>query len=160
MITDQRTGTRSITPAGGSFGAVALISVSFGTLLRCIDGRAGGLAGVIMTLAALAVVSRYRISWDRQGIRYQNPLWARRKRWTELIAYEIEPRHTDAFNAGPVGPSRRAPVRNQRFLLRLLGDRGAMTIGLRLYSYQDIRHLTDAVSTELPVHENASALVS
>lgn len=160
MTTDQRTGTRSIAPARETFAAVAIVSLVAATVLRGLDGRAGGVAGVIMTLAALAVVSRFRISWDRQGICWQNPLWSRRKNWTELSAYEVEPRHTDAFHVGPVGQSRRSPMRNQGFSLRLLSDDGVMTIGLRLYCLQDIRHLTDAVSTELPVHENASALVS
>jgi hypothetical protein len=160
MITDQRTGTRSIAPARETFAAVALISLTLGTVLRCVDGRAGGAAGALLTIVALALVSRFRVSWDRLGIHYQTPLWSTRKRWTELFAYTIEPRHTDAFSAGPDGPPRRSSKSQQGCRLLLRGDSSALNISLRLYSYQDIRHLTDAVSTELPAHESSSLFVS
>lgn len=160
MITDQRTGMRSIRAARETFASVALVTLMIGTVLRCIEGQPGGVAGAILTLIALAIVSRYRVSWDKEGIVYQNPFWSRQKPWTELSAYSIEPQYTGVANMRAAGHRHRPSAIYRGSRLRLHGRRNGLTISLKPFSYQDIRHLTDAVSTELPAHETAAALVS
>lgn len=160
MITDQRSGLRSIRAARETFASVALVTLMVGTVLRCIVGQPGGIAGAILTLIALAIVSRYRVSWDKEGIVYQNPFWSRQKPWTEFSAYSIEPQYTGIANVHTAGQRRRPSPIYRGGCLRLYGRRNGLTISLKPFSCQDIRHLTDAVSTELPVHETAAALVS
>jgi hypothetical protein len=160
MITDQRTGMRSIRPARETFAAVALTGLTLGTVLRCLDGRPGGVAGVIFTIIILAVLSRYRVSWDANGICYQTPFSCRRKLWTEFSAYSIEPESRDRAGMTSRGTRRRTFDMLQPCRLRLYGRGAALTISLKPYSWQDIRHLTDRINTDVPLHERHAVLVS
>lgn len=156
MVTDQRTGVRAILPARETFAAVAIAGLTVATALRLVAGRPGGVAGVILTLMAVAVLSRYRVSWDQRGIDYQTPVLRRRMRWSELESYSIHPEsrlglmeapRTSQFGIAP------------RVCLRLHGRGAGLRIGLRPFSSNDIRHLTDRVSKDLVLREGA-ALVS
>lgn len=149
MITDPRTGKRSIRAARETFAAVALLSLTAGTVLRAVEGRPGGFAGALLTLMALAVVSRYRVSWDQDGISHQTPFGCRRRSWSEFSGYRVEPERQE----GTARPASR-PALAGRCRLRLYGRRSRLTIGLAPYCWQDIRHLTDRVSTELPERES------
>jgi hypothetical protein len=161
MTTDPRSGMRSIRPARETFAAVALTGLTLGTVLRCVDGQTGGVAGAILTLIAVAVVSRYRVSWDEEGICCRTPFSWRYRRWAECSAYSLEPEQRDqstmagsSRNAG-FGPRWLEPCR-----MRLHWRGWGMAINLKPYSWQDIRHLTDRVSHEIPLRERAAVTVS
>lgn len=159
MVTDQCTGRRSIQPARETYAVVAFVSLSVATVLRCVYDLPGAAAGVLLTLVALAFLSRFRVSWDKDGIACHNPFWTTRKRWSELSAFSIEPLAADVPVA-EFGGRRRSPMVFQGSRLLLHGAHRSLTIGLLPYSWQDTRHLVDAVTRELPVRENAAALVS
>lgn len=155
MVTDQRTGVRAIIPAHETFAAVAIAGLTVATVLRCFAGRPGGIGGAILTLMALAVLSRFRISWDQNGISYQTPVYCWRKRWNELDSYSIYPEC-------PTG-SIRSPRNSRlgiapRLSLRLHGRGAGLEISLRPFSSNDIRHLTDRVSKDLPLREEAAVV--
>lgn len=149
---------RSIGPARETFAAVALTGLTVATLLRCIDGRTGAFAGVVLTTLALAVLSRYRVSWDREGICYQTPFSVKRRRWTDLTAYSLHPHYTSGALYAPAGKRKASFAQGCR--MHLHAPSRNLTIGLRPYSWQDIRILSDAVSTELPLRETTAVLVS
>jgi len=159
MITDPRTGMRSIGAARESFAAVAVICMLFATVLRCLDGRSGAVAGAIVTLMGLAVLSRYRVSWDEDGISYQTPFSVRRRMWTEFSEYRMEPEMRDKGAMRMPDAGRGGISRTVLWRLRLRGRDTDLDIALGIYSLQDIRHLTDRVSTEVPLAETQSALV-
>jgi hypothetical protein len=159
MVTDPRTGMRTIRPARETFAAVALTGLTLGTLLRGIYGRPGGLVGVILTLLALAVLSRYRISWDEDGICCRTPFSCRRRHWTELAAYSVEPEERELPAVAGAG-NRNDFGWLQPCRLRLHGRGWRMAINLKPYSWQDIRHLTQRVSRDVPQHERAAVMVS
>lgn len=156
MVTDPRTGLRAITPARETFAAVAVAGLTVATVLRCFAGRPGGAVGAILTIMALAIVSRYRVSWDHDGIVYQTPVFRWRRRWDELDSYSISP---DC----PVGSIRRPSSGLfglvPGFSLRLHGRGADLRIGLMPFSRSDIRHLTDRVGKDLTLRGEA-ALVS
>lgn len=157
MVTDPRTGVRSIRAARETYAAVAVSTLVFATILRCIEGRPGGIVGAFLTLLAVAVVSRYRISWDREGITCQTPFRHARKIWSELSAYSIEPRAAaEAVRNTRLG----LPSLLHGFRLRLYGGNSPCAINLLPYSFQDMQHLRDAVSAELPACEDVQVLVS
>ena len=152
MLTDPRTGMRSIKAARETLAAVALISLTFATLLRAIFERPGGIAGAILALMAVAVVSRYRVSWDEQGIYYQTLFTCRRHLWSEVSAYSIDPQPHDSFGRQP----RQTGLHLCR--LHLYGSDSRMTISLQLYCWSDIRHLTDRIGAEVPVRDRVPVL--
>lgn len=159
MVTDPRTGVRFIRPARETFAAVALTGLTLATVLRGIDGRRGGLAGVVLTLLAVAVLSRYRVSWDEEGICSQTAFSERRRRWTELSAYSLEPEQADSLQVA--GANRNAnPGWLQPCRAHLHGRGSDISINLKPYSWQDIRHLTNRVSHEIPLRERAAVMVS
>ena len=153
MVTDPRTGVRAIIPAREAFAAVAIAGLSVATILRCVAGRPGGFAGEILTLMALAILSRYRVSWDQSGIVYQTPVFRWCRLWSELDSYSIHPEC-------PAGSMRRQRKNVFGFVPRLslnLHGRGAgLQIGLMPFSSNDIRHLTDRVSTDLALREEVA----
>ena len=160
MITDPRTGMRSIRPARETFAAVALTGLTLGTVLRCVDGQPGGVTGAILTLIAVAAVSRYRVSWDEKGICYRTPFSCRYRRWADCSAFSLEPeeRGQSALAVGSRGHGGLAWLQPCR--LRLHNRRSGVAINLKPYSWQDIRHLTDRVNRDLPQRERAAVMVS
>lgn len=160
MFTHPRTGVRSIRPARETFAAVALIGLTLATGLRGLDGRPGGVAGAILTLLALAVLSRYRVAWDEDGLTYQTPFSCRHRRWAELSAYTLEPRERERSAAADAPRPRGLTALLQPCRLRLHGRRSEISINLKPYSWQDIRHVTDRVSHEIPLCEPEAVAVS
>jgi hypothetical protein len=159
MFTDQRTGMRSIRAARETFAAVALVGLTVATVLRVIGGRPGAFAGVILTLIALAVLSRYRVSWDAEGIVSQTPFSSRRRNWADVSAYSIEPVRRDEYGSD-AGQARRTFGLLDPCRLRLHARSGELAINLKPYSWQDIRHVHDRVSRELPLRDASRVLVS
>ena len=163
MITDPRTGMRTIRPARETFAAVALTGLTLGTVMRCVDGQRGGVAGAILTLIAVAVVSRYRVSWDEEVICYRTTFSSRYRRWAECSAYSLEPERRDRSTMA-AGSRGRGPGSGLAWLqpcrLRLHNRRLGVAINLKPYSWQDIRHLTDRVSRDVPQRERAAVMVS
>lgn len=156
MVTDPRTGVRSITPARETFAVVAIAGLSVATILRGIAGRPGGIAGAIVTLMALAILSRYRVSWDQGGIAYQTPVFRWRRLWSELDSYSFHPE----FPASAIGRQRNSLFGfTPHLFLRLHGRRTGLQVRLTLFSSNDIRHLADRVGKDL-ILRGAAALVS
>jgi hypothetical protein len=159
MFTNPRTGMRTIRAARETFAAVAFAGLTVATVLRCIDGRAGAIAGVILTVMALGVLSRYRVSWDETSIVCQTAFSSRRRSWADFSAHSVEPEHRDLY-----GFDLRSAQARFRLLepcrLRLHGRRGGLAVNLKPYSWQDIRHLQDRVSREVPRQESVGVLVS
>lgn len=150
MVTDQRTGVRAITPARETFAAVAIAGLSVATVLRFFAGRPGGIGGAILTFMAVAILSRYKVSWYQNGITYQTPVYCRSKRWNDLNSYSIHPeRPADSARRSRNGEFSFAP----RLFLRLHGRDAGVKIGLRPFSRNDIRHLTDRISKDLPLRD-------
>jgi hypothetical protein len=159
MVTDQRTGLRTIRAARETFAAVALTGLTVATVFRCAAGRLGAFAGIILTVMAIAILSRYRVSWDADSVSVQTPFSLRRRIWTEISAYTLDPQRRSA--SGFDGP---APRRRFGFLdpcrLSLYCRGGEIIVNLKPYSLQDIRHLQDRVGTEVPLREASGVLVS
>ena len=160
MTTDPRTGMRSIRAAGETYATVAVLFMLLATVLRVMNGRPGAFAGAGLMLLALAVLSRYRISWDQEGISYQTPFSFRHRSWSDFSEYRIEPdpRGKGEITIRAAGPG--GLGRSGGWRLRLLGRTTKLTIGLALYRVQDVRHLMDRVSTEVSLAETEGALVS
>ena len=160
MTTDPCTGMRSIRPAGETYATVAVLFMLLATVLRVVNGRPGAFAGTGLMLLAFAVLSRYRISWDREGILYQTPFSFRRRSWSEFSEYRVEPdpRGKGEMTMQSAGPG--VLGRSAGWRLRLLGRTTKLTIGLAIYPVQDVRHLIDRVNTEVPLAETEGALVS
>jgi hypothetical protein len=160
MVTDPRTGMRSIRPARETLAAVALTGLTFGTVLRGLYGQPGGVAGAIVALVAVAMLSRYKVSWDQQGVSYRTPFSCRRRRWVECSAYSLEPQQRDRSAMAAAGGSP-LPRWFQPCRLRIHRSRSAsLSINLKPYSWQDIRHLTDRVGHEVRLREGAAVAVS
>lgn len=128
MFTNPRTGMRTIRAARETFAAVAFAGLTVATVLRCIDGRAGAIAGVILTVMALGVLSRYRVSWDETSIVCQTAFSSRRRSWADFSGAQRGTRapgpvrFRSAFGAGPLSPSRALPAAASRSPGRACGQ--------------------------------------
>ncbi|HEY3704540.1 MAG TPA: hypothetical protein VGL22_05725 [Terracidiphilus sp.] len=150
---------RSIRAARETFAAVALTGLTVATAFRCVAGIPGAIGGVILTVMALAILSRFRVCWDDESVTMRTPFSLRRRRWANISSYSLEPEPRDIFEL-----DRESSRRRFAFLepcgLRLHGREGELALNLKPYSWQDIRHLQNRVSTEVPVRDRAGVLVS